>query len=138
MLLLINMNRDCPLLQWMPFLTDPKPFFSDEEDAVMCYAPLTYGERSYPLRPYYILTMLIILYVSIRLTGIHKWELSPVERRMTDCSTDEGTEGGGVKSDVGGLVGYRKQDEIFRFIYPFLGSSLLSNVFFCADGFRDS
>jgi hypothetical protein len=77
--------KDCSLLQWLPPLTQPKPFYDPETDSVKCYVPSVYGA--------------------------HRWELPPVIQPLTMCCERFRQE----DRASGTIDGYRKEDEIYRY-----------------------
>jgi hypothetical protein len=96
------LTRDSPLLHWSPPMTSPTPFYDAHTDTLMCYVSPSYG--------------------------VYRWDLPPVKRPMRDCidngdtPNDSATASStllGKKSSASGSgsfapVGYRKQDEPFR------------------------
>jgi HrpA-like RNA helicase len=91
--------KDCPLLSYGEILSSPSPYYDEKVDMIYCSVQPKYGNPSM----------------------ITLWELSTVNRPMIDIlkkkypffGLQDKMDGKG-SSSVQSLVGYRKEDEIYR------------------------
>jgi len=104
---LSSVAADCPLLRWSAPVSTPTPYYDAAADAIMCYVTPRFG--------------------------VHSWELPVMRRPLYDCTVTatleaEGSSGGGKGSSVGTAIGFRKQDEAYRWF----GKLLLEGGLFSA------
>jgi hypothetical protein len=88
---LASVAADSPLLRWSAPIASPTPYYDAGTDAVMCYVTPRFG--------------------------VHAWELSAMRRPLYECTASGDAESGsGAAGASGTPLGYRKQDEAYRYV----------------------